>query len=552
MKKRFVKLFAVVMAVAMCFSVVACVNGDKNDVVTDEKTVNVRIRKSGVGTSYIYALAEQFEKTFENEGYKVNILSPREDLTSTIVYQDIYSNSGVDVYFVSDIDAGVAVTGDYGQVIADITDSVYKKKAIKFDGTEEDKTIEEKLSYLDMSECFYKDKIYGLPYSLYAGGLAVNKKVLADYGLEIPRTTNEMFATADEIMKKALEEVVFPFTFSLTGNSYVDSTSNTWIAQYGGVEEFNSLWSFENSDGTPISEPYKVYQSESILNALEVIYNFYDVNMAAPGSASDTFSTVQGKIMRGDAVYYSVGNWMLNEEFERYTNYLNDVTFINAPVISKLGTKLFGAGTSYNFSDTDCDKVLSIIVKYADQNFSVEEIQAKLVADFGKEININEIQTVCERRGYVRVNVTPGLIINEKSDKKDLAETFVRFCASDEAGKLFAQEAKTISPFAFTQPIESEYEWINSVNSIFSNRYFKQISSNSVGTRKQFTSALFPKSGIYYAGEIFVESISKYDVNCNIVNQDKDLYLNAAAGMLKKEYDYVKKQFDEGKWKVNG
>lgn len=552
MKKcKFYKIVSVILSALMLVSLTACGNKGGDNIIDDEKTLNVKIRKAGNGVTYITALKEKFEETFADEGYKINVLSPREDLSSTNVYRDIFSESGIDVYFTSDVEAEAAVDGDFGQTFADITEDVYEKPAIKFDGSEETTTIKQKLSFFEFDEAFYQGKCYGLPYSLSIGGLAVNKKVLGDNDLDLPRTTDEMLAAADKIMSNAKSTDQFPFAFALTGNNYVHSTINAWIAQYGGVEEYNEIWSFDNADGTALDNVYDVYKYDSLKYALEVVYNFYDFNMAAWGCATSDFSTVQGKIMKGDATFYSVGDWMFNEEFERYSNYLNDVTFINAPVISALGVKLFGEGSAYKMSETDADKILSTIIKYADQNILAEEIKPLVDEELGKNIDLDDITTVCERRGMARINAGPGLVISEKSPKKELAKTFLRFCASEDAGKVFAKEAKTASPYSYKTPVDSEYEWIKSANRIVSNPYLTQIESKAKGTRKELGVSLFPVMGEYFASKIYEQSISKYDESFNIVKSNS-IYMEAALDMLEAEYEYAKGQVDDGKWKVNG
>lgn len=555
MKKLITKILSLSMAVLMVFSLGACVNNNNNaeeGLSNDPNTINVKIRKAGHGVTYIDALAEQFNKTFETQGYKVKVLAPREDLSSTNVYRDIYSGSGIDVYFTSDVEAELAVDGDFGQVFADITESVYKKPAINFDGNEADKTIEQSLDGFIYDEAFYNGKVYGLPYAMSVGGLAVNKKVLDNYDLELPRTTKEMFDAADKIMTKAKTEDVFPFTFALTGNNYVHCTFNAWMAQYGGVEEYNKIWSYDNADGTPLNNPAEVYKYDSMKYAMETVYHVYDYNMAAWGSATDDFSTVQGKIMKGDAVFYSVGDWMFNEEFDRYSNNRHDVIYINTPVISALGTKLFGAGTSYGFDAEKCDKVLSTIIKYVDQNKLADEIKSLVDAELGENISIEDITTVCERRGIARINLGAGLVISEKSTKKEIAETFLRFCASEDAGKIFAAHSKSQSPYSYKTPENSEYAWINSANRVLCNPYLTQIQSKATGTRKKISGVLFPEMGEYFTNTIYEEAITKYEFQTYVLIADDSVYTDAAVDRLKVEYDYVKEQFDSGKWKVNG
>lgn len=522
--------------------------GPGGNIIDEENTLNVKIRKAGYGISYITALGEQFEKTFKEQGYKINILPPREDLSADNVYRDIYSDSGIDVYFASDIDAQKAVAGDYGVTLADVTESVYAKKAIKFDGTEEEKTILEKVAGYNINEAIYNGKYYAVPYATSIGGIAVNTKALGEYGLSLPRTTDELIYCGDEIMKKASSTDVYPYTFALAGNNYVVGSFTTWLAQYGGMEEYNEFMSFADKNGNTLDKYYEVFEHDGVEKALEVVYHFYDDKTAAIGSASQDFSTAQGQIMKGTAVFMCNGDWMFNEEYERFTSLLNNVTFIKPPLISALGEKLFGTGSAYGFDRAKCDNVLSAIVKYADQNKLAEEIKPLVDSELNVNIAIDDIETVCERRGYARLNFNPGLIINEKSEKKDLAATFIRFCCSEEAGKLFSKESRSSSPWTLDDPVNSDYQWIKSVNNILANPYTEQIVSNTSGKRKQLGISLLPKLGEYFAGTIFEQGISKYNDSLKITGDDS-VYAQAARAAVVAEYENAKKQVENGSWK---
>lgn len=550
-KKIVVKIMACALAVTAFGSMTACSGGGAG-IVKDPLTLNVRVRKAGYGTEYINALAEQFEKTFEAEGYKVNILTPREDLVSTVVYRDIYSakeGSGVDVYFTSDIDAEKAVTGDFGQVFADMTDSVWKQKPIKFDGTEEALTVEEKMSGIEFPDGVYNGRIYGLPYAYGMGGLVVNKAKLDSYGLELPRTTEELFACAEKILETSLDTGTFPFTYSMSGNNYPASVVNAWMAQYGGLDEFNSYWSFENPDGTKMEgDCYKVFEYDFIEETLKLLYRMYDPAMGAWGVGSQDFTAAQGQLMKGEAVFYACGNWFLNEEYERYNRYVNDVTFISTPMISSLGEKLFGAECGEK-----TDKVLSAIVKCADEGMTAEQAKASVETEFSVSLDSADVQTVYERRGYVRGNINAGLVISEKSTKKDLANLFVRFCASTEAGALWAEKARGISPFALGADVNSDVPFLASVNKITAYSHHKALVAMETGYRKSMgVVGIFPYMGEIFATKIYSTSVSKYDLTTRklLTGKNNGIYTTAAQALANDMYLDAKNNVETGKWKV--
>ena len=547
-RKILVRALAVTFACATLLSGAAC--GKKPEEISKDPTVlNVKIRKAGYGTTYIEELAKQFEKTFEAEGYKVNVLAPREDLTSSNVMRDIWSDSGVDVYFSDGFSAQDLNEGEYGKTGSDITESVWNQKPIKFDGTEEELTIAEKLSRFDLSRAVYNEKIYGIPYACSFGVLAVNKKVLDSYELEIPQTTNEMFECAEVIMSDANDTGIFPFTFALTGNNYTNSTLAPWIAQAGGVEEFNSFMSFQDLQGNDMGkDSYKVFEYDSLEKALEVTYHFFDPAMAAYGSGTQEVDAAQGQIMKGTAVFYSVGDWFFNEEYTRNSKYRNDVVAVNAPLISTLGTELF---TKYGFDAEKCDDVLSFIGKLATDGKLAEEIKPLVDAEFSASISIEDVTMVCQRRGITRNNMGAGLIISEKSPKKDLAAKFLRFCASTEAGSLFSEQARTSSPYSLDVPMTLDYPWIKSINKIAANPYFCQIQTENRGYKKALgLNTFLPNMGEVYAVDIYETGATKYDIGTLEVIGDNSVYANASKSLVATLASKAKDKLDKEEWKV--
>ena len=584
MKKRImVLLMALVLAVGGVFMGTGCAS--KENISTDENTLNVKIKNSGYGTDFIYKIKEQFEKTFEEEGYKINVLAPDTALSETKILQTIYTqkgDSGVDIFF-SSVNAAAGVDGNYGECLADITEEVYKKQPITFDGSTEEKTVEEKVEGMDFQGAnVYNGKYYGVPYALAFGGLAVNKTVLESFGLELPKTTNEMFNCAQVIMSEATSAAsVKPFTYSTSSNNYPISTVNPWLAQYEGEERFNQFWSFEDEngpmiDGEDTTRCAEVFAFEGVEKVFEALFEMYDYNMAAQGSNSQTFTQAQGQIMKGDAVFYSVGSWMLNEEYVRWASKVNDVTFISTPVLSALGVKMFGAETEYKMSDADCEKVLRAIIDGADLNKTPEEIKPALDQEFGKDFKTADILRVCEARGYAKNSSGNGAYLNIKTSKKDLAYTFLRFIASEDAGKLIAENTRTPSPFARDCLKDSDVPFLKSLDAISGNRYFKMVTADSRGYRKEMgvNSMFMSYAGEYFANKVLDWRVSIFDdedfsFRSTITPTDGDTkfsddigaitvggeytrvpYTTCAKVFAKEIYEVAKDNLAKGLWKV--
>ena len=577
MKKRTLSmLLALTMASTAVLPLAACGGGaDDKNIVTAENVLNVKIRSAGYGTSYINALAEQFNKTFPE--YEVNVLAPRTDLAASVTMREMYTSKEgkcVDVYFSSDFTAKQLAAGDYGQVAADLTELVWNQKPISFDGTEESVTVGEKLTQKFYSESWkYEDKVYGLPFAASFGSLAVNKKVIDSYEMELPRTTDEMFAIAEAVMKDAFETGIYPFTFSLSGNNYTYSTMGPWLAQTLGANDYQEFWDFENitvneETGEVTSEFMQhdnladeaeeiasLFNTQGVKDCFEILYQFFDYNMAAFGSSSQDFTNAQKQIMLGTAVFYSVGDWMFNEEYYRFPDYRNDVVAINAPIVSAIGERAFGPQSKYALTEEKADEVLSAIVKEVDAGKLAAEIKTVIDAKFSADFAVEDIEDICERRGYTRVNMGPGLVVNEKSTKKELAAKFIRFCASTDGGKLFQAEAKTSSCYSFGQPIEvadgMDYPWIQSVNSITAHPYFRQIQTAPGQESYRYyygVAAFFPTLGDPFISTITEQGLSKYDPNTLKIVAEDSIYAEAASALCDEMYASVKSKINNKNW----
>lgn len=508
MKKFLSIILAVMLTIVACAALIGCGGGEK---VNDNPNVlNVKIRKQGYGTTFITELSKKFEETFKEEGYKVNILPAETDLVSEKVLQDIYAGSKIDLFFSDKFSSSTLVEGQYGQVAADITDTVWNQKPISFSGEEESETVKDKLGkYFDITPMYHNDKVYGIPYAAPVGGLAVNTKVLSKYNLDIPRTTDEMFACAEVIMDNALSDEIFPFTYSFSDNMYVNRVAAPWIAQAGGYEEYEKFFTWDYPDGTHMeTNAYEVYGYDGVRDMLEVVFHFYDYNMMSYGSDSHDVAAAQGQIMKGDALFYSVGDWMFQEEFVKYPNYRNDVLLIPAPMISSLGKKLFAEDYPDKY-----DKILSEICKYALEGKMADEIEQLVENALSVQLDSEDVLTVCERRGMVANDCKPGVIVNNNSTKKDIAAKFLRFIASTDAGKLFAKEAMTQSPYSLDSKIESEYQWFDGVNQMYSNPYFKQLKADTAGCYKTLCgiSNYFPSLNYIFVIDVSKKNITKYD-----------------------------------------
>lgn len=366
-------------------SLAAC--GNKDEVSSDPNTLNVRLFKGGYGTSWVYELASAFEELYAEENYKINIINPSSDMRGNVAIQEMalgYKDKGIDLYITGDIRPDkVGELGDYGVLVEEISD-LYEMTPVSFDGTEENVKIKDKIySQLFQNMADSNGKIYAYPYMNCAAGVVVNTKKLKKYGFtEFPKTTNEWFDMIDNIycgcngQENSEKTKVFPITY-VPGNTngYTLSMVSLLMLQYD-EDQFNEFASMQKKDenGNYVDmkdDGYEVYNNECVLEMLNVCYRLFDNKIASYGTASQGLDQAQAQIMKdGGAVFMCNGDWMLNEVALNYKNYLNDIEYMNYPVVSALGTKLWGD----KYSAEDCEKILSYVIGNMLLGFGVKNI----------------------------------------------------------------------------------------------------------------------------------------------------------------------------------
>ena len=553
MKKLLRSIACVGLAAVSALSFGACDLGREGEdevISKDPKTINVRIIKAGHGTSYIYKLKEKFEAIYEEEGYKVNVLVPLSGLSRNDVVSSIHNNEGVDMFFVGqDIETGVA--GEYGQLYADITESVYTKKPIRFDGTEEDTTVAAKIDGLQYDN-MYGDKYYGLPYMFTVYAMGVNTKAMAEYpGMTIPRTSNELFACVETIMSKAMETGIFPYTYSLQNNTYPMIMFTQWMAQYAGYDEMKEFWTMQDSvTGKNLENPYEVFKSDAWTEATKAFFRMLDYNTAAFGASTQDFKSAQNQWMNGDAVFYSVGSWAYNEEKTRNINKLDDVTMTRVPVLSALGTKTFGTGTVYAYDDAKCERILCAIIDGVDANKEVATITSEVNAALNVNLQETDVLSVCQNVGLVTGNSDiETAVISEKSTKKDICSLFFRMCASDDGASLIAHETLTANPFKLYALSDVDSKWHQQYMNLIQNRYMKQMPRVAEGYRHQLgVTTLTPLTGDKLHTKILEYSVSIYNDYTYKKEGAYTAYYEKAEDLLTNIYTNAKNQWETGVW----
>jgi ABC-type glycerol-3-phosphate transport system substrate-binding protein len=461
----------------------------------DENTIVVKCRRAGFGTDWLYELKGKFEAAYADKGYKVKIMTPDNAIKGETLVKELtlgYDEVKVDLYISTDANPdSVGEMGNYGVLVENIEESVYNQPAISYDGTEESKTVREKISPETVSYMTdSKGELYGYSWAQTSAGLVVNTRKLAAYGLEIPKTTNEMFDCFDKIycgyndIENSVESGTYPITYVSGGSGYGLVFLYALMAQYD-IDEYHKFWSFMTTDDAGASvklsdaECQELYDDPMLLEMMKVAYRTFDLNIAAPGSAAQGVDQAQAKIM-GDvdgAVFMFNGDWMLNEVKLNYEDEVVDIDFVNFPVISAVGTKVFGANSEYKLDDATCEELLSFIVGLVDENKSIEEIIDAVKTEKGVTIKEDAAKEIARARGVTYARGPEHVAyITKGSPKKDIASLFLRMMSSDDFGETFSRVANGTSPYCAKVNTTSPYTFVRNASKIPANRYFSLVS----------------------------------------------------------------------------
>ncbi len=563
------KLICVVLCIGMLGTLLAACggtgdgsgegnNGGKDSISVSETVVNVRVYKGGYGTNWIYELADKFAETYADKGYKINIMKPSSDIQGTVVENELsVGGGGIDLYI-----AGNVVEKNVASYVEDLTETVWNQKPIRFDGTEEDILYKDKIASGMEEYAMVGDKHASAFYMTAANGMVINTKKLAMYGLSIPKTSDELIACFDTIatgagtdMGDSTQSDIYPTTFLASANGYPSTYWYTALAQYLGMEEYKKFISLDDNGVNMVEDGYKLYANEKIIDVNELMFNIFDEMYATNGVKTQNVVTAQSKIMLPDqgAVFYICGDWFLNEEAKDYEAYLGDIAFSKFPVISALGTELFGQGTGLNLSDADADILLSYIVGLADENKTASEIVGLVQSEKGYAITEEQAQRVLEARGiYYNRGVEHTAYITKDSKAKDVAALFLRYIASDDAAKLVLEQSNATTCFSANIEANAQYDFVNQaaqvVRSNTATAIFRQAGPTSLSMNvAELASRISPKETEYIAQYVVTQGVSKYNIDdweYKVVNEGA--YRKAATAMFNADKEYVAEKWS--KW----
>lgn len=466
--------------------------GKNNDIVKDGKTINVKAYKGGYGDTWLYKLKERFETIYAAEGYKVNIVKTSSAYEGASILSDMrVIGNGVDMYFVQNVFVDDTVSDDYGVCIEDIS-SVYESHPIKADGTEEEVLIKDKLSIESKNVVSKNGKFYGFEWANSPCGLIVNTKVLNNFSLSIPNTTDELFSCYDKIMNEG--DSIRPFVWG-GGDAYGYAlyALYPYLAQLMGTEKYTQFMNLQTG-ATVVEDDYKNghkrYEDDDIYTAINTLKKMYNTSTSINNSINMQNMKAHHNIMTDKAAFTVDGDFFYNEVKENYASNLANIKFINIPVISDLGIKLKLDGDGSNREK--CDKILSLVVSKIDEGKTNEEIVEAVSSELSVVITDSNINRIREARGVNYQKLCSIGYVAKNTQNLDLCKLLLRVAASDDFGHVFNEVTNTVYPYCKTNNVDGN-EFSKGVGKVInSSNSFVACNLSTGGLRKLAAVPTFP------------------------------------------------------------
>ena len=159
---------------------------------------------------------------------------------------------------------------------------------------------------------------------------------------------------------------------------------------------------------------------------------------------------------------------------QRLSYLIDDIDFVNFPVLSAVGTKVFGD----RYDDATCEELLSFIIDLVDENKSIEEIVSAVQQQKGKTITEDDAMEIAKTRGVTYARGPEHVAyVTKGTTKMEIVSLFLRMMASDDYGATFSRTANGTSPYCAVENTTSQYAFVRNASKIPANRYYSQVST---------------------------------------------------------------------------
>lgn len=430
--KKSKRLLSLLCCASIALSVPASAAGCGGQNVGGADVLQVYCMDAGYGYAWCEDLLDLFQKQdWVKEKYPNLKVEFTQNAVQTYAQTrlDSPANNQFDILFSTGLSSNVGPESN----ALDITDSVYNSTV----PGENVKFIDKMYpSFVTSNKYTSKSDVNDVHfyYSSWASGMdsfVYNQAILDKYGLECPRTTDELEAAAKAIKaepSKSGNDNGYSFYAGVKG--YWSYLFDAWWAQYDGIENYCYFWEGKyNNDGV-IERSSKIFDLEGRLEALKVYKQLLDYDKGYLNLNVDDkqFMANQATMLSGQYAFMPNGDWFDSEmatmkgQMEDRGMAVSNLRIMPTPIVSSI------IETPECASIAD-DKELSALIKAIDA--SDASYDAPLKGE-GYEVTQEAWDKVKEARTIVQ-SIGPGhsALIPKYSDAKEVAIDFLRFMATD-------------------------------------------------------------------------------------------------------------------------
>ena len=437
MKKTVRSLIALAMAAVMLLGLVGCGLTAQEEQV-DENTLVIQVESKGYGSQFARDLAEAYNA--KNTGIRAVVLNDAN--SGGFASTALSTNTPVDVFFTIQNTVFQVMSGTEKNKWADLSD-IYSSPLVGYAESGEGVTVADGIEDFFVESFTYHDgKQYAVPWTAGFGGFMYNKtrwdktnenlKAAGQAPLEMPVTTNEMFALFDRMQEQSVKEAsngAYVFTCSSDASGYLTYLFGNWYSQYAGREAAYNFLQGKDENGVYTAD---IFKSDARIQAYDVMAKLLSAENGYTKLESN-FQKMQRSFIKGTAMFSTNGDWMENEVSSDLNPGDANIEFVRIPVISSI---VNADGIAADFTGTDAEKEAKLItiINYIDQN-NLSAATAEAAGQLG--VSENTLQRLIEARLVQYCTPSFCVVVPSYSDQMDAAKDFIKFMLSKEGQEIF-------------------------------------------------------------------------------------------------------------------
>lgn len=437
MKKSVKSFIALVLAGVMLLGMYGCGLSAQN-VEVDANTLVIQVEAKGYGSQFARALAEAYNQ--KQSATKVVVMDDAN--SGGFASTALASNTQVDIFFSivnTTFQTQAGIEKDKWADLSDVYSAPLEGYAESGNGVKIADAIEP--FYMEMYT-FKDGKQYSVPWATGISGFMYNKtkwdktneKLTAagQAALELPKTTNEMFALFGKLQEQSVKEAsggAYAFTCSSDAAGYLNYLFTNWWAQYAGSTEAYNFFQGKDANGTYTAEIFNTPAREAAYDVMRTLL----MQQNGYTKLESNFQKMQKSFIKGTSIFSSNGEWIENEVSAELNPGDANIQYMRIPVISSI---VNNPAIAADFTGTDAEKdaKLSAAIAYIDSN-NLKTATAEAATQLA--VSETTLQLLIDARLFQYCTPSFAALVPEYSDQIPAAKEFLKFMLSKEGQEIF-------------------------------------------------------------------------------------------------------------------